>query len=65
MAIVTMALILHFGIEKQIDPPRSGIRVAFVVASLAGGTICGMAAAIFHRGAKIIIAPVAGFRGFT
>ena len=62
MAIVTMALILHFGIERQIDPPRGGIRVAFVVAALAAGTICGLGAAIFHRGAKIVIAPVAGFR---
>lgn len=62
LALVTMALILHFGIERQIDPPRAGIRVAFVVASLAAGTICGLGAAIFHRGAKIVIAPVAGFR---
>lgn len=62
MAIVTMALILHFGVEKQVDPPRSGIRVAFVIASLAAGAVCGLGAAIFHRGVKIVIAPVAGFR---
>lgn len=60
-AMAIMALILHYGVEKQIDPPSSGIRVAFVIASLGGGLICGLAAAIFHRGAKNFIAPVAGF----
>lgn len=60
-AIVTMALILHFGIEEQISQPSIGVRVGFVMASLGAGCSVGVAAVVFHREAKAVIAPIAGF----
>lgn len=60
-ATIALVLILHFGVEKQVNPPRSGVRVGLVFASLVGGSIVGAGSVIFHRGAKVIIAPLAGF----
>lgn len=60
-AIIILALILHFGVQRQVSDPSKGIRVAFLVACLIGGLAAGAGCLVFHRGAKVIIAPVAGF----
>lgn len=61
-AIIVLSLILHFGIEGQIHLPSQGVIVGYLFACLAAGTVAGLGAVVFHRGAKIVVPTVAGFR---
>lgn len=61
LAITTLVLILHFGVEKQIKDPTLGVRIGFLFGSLVSGAIFGVASVIFYRSVKLAIPAVAGF----
>jgi len=60
-ALMTLVLILHFGVEKQVNDPPEGIRIAFFFACMACGATFGIGSVIFYRGMKVGIAPAGGF----